>query len=313
MAKRTEPTTDVAGVRLSHPDRVLYPDQGLTKIDLARYYQAVADRLLPHLRDRPLSLVRCPSGSDERCFYQKHLGEGFPTAVGRVEIAEKEGGTAPYGIANSLAAVIALVQMGVLEIHTWGARRDRLERPDRLVFDLDPDAGLPWERVVEAARELRDLLDGLSLESFLKTTGGKGLHVMVPLLRRHGWDEVKNFSRAVAEDLVRRRPDRYVATAAKEKRKGRIFLDYLRNTRGNTFVAPYSTRARPGAPVSTPLAWHELSADLPSDRLTVTNLPSRLAALDRDPWRGFGSVRQSITRAMWRGLDAAPGADRTRS
>jgi bifunctional non-homologous end joining protein LigD len=295
---RGDDATEIAGVRLTHPGRVLYPGQGLTKLDLARYYQAVAGRLLPHLRDRPLSLVRCPSGSEGQCFYQKHLGEGFSAAVERVEIEEKDGGVEPYGVANSPAAVVALVQMGVLEIHTWGARRDRLERPDRMIFDLDPDEGLPWERVLEAARELRDRLAELGLTSFVKTTGGKGLHVVVPLRRRHGWDEVKEFSAAVAEERVRRRPDRYVATAAKEKRAGRVFIDYLRNTRGATAVAPYSTRAKPGAPVSTPLAWEELGPDLRSDRYTVANLPARLAALDRDPWQGYAAVRQSLTREL---------------
>jgi bifunctional non-homologous end joining protein LigD len=309
MAKSDDQTAEVAGVRLTHPGRVLYPDQGLTKLDLARYYQAVAGRLLPHLRDRPLSLVRCPSGRATECFYQKHLGAGFPRSVRRVRIREKDGGTGAYGVANSLAAVVALVQMGVLEIHAWGARRDRLERPDRLIFDLDPDEGLPWERVAAAAFELRDRLAELGLRSFLKTTGGKGLHLVVPLLRRHRWDEIHAFGAAVAADLVRRRGEAYVSTAAKEKRRGKIFLDYLRNTRGATAVAPYSTRARPGAPVSTPLAWDELTPDLRSDRYTVANLPTRLAALASDPWEGFGAVRQSITRAMTRevGLAAARG------
>ncbi len=302
MAGSNDGATEVAGVRLTHPDRVIYPDQGLTKLDLARYFVSVADRLLPHLRDRPLSLVRCTSGAAGDCFYQKHLGPGFPKSIERVEIEEKEGGTGLYGVAGSAAAVVALVQMGVLEIHTWGARRDRLERPDRLVFDLDPDAGLPWERVVEAARELRGRLDELGLRGFLKTTGGKGLHVVVPLVRRHSWDEVHDFTSALADDLVLRRPEAYVATAAKEKRRGKIFLDVLRNTRGATAVAPYSTRAKSGAPVSTPIAWDELSADLRSDRYTVANLPARLAALERDPWEDYSAVRQSITRGMRRAV-----------
>jgi bifunctional non-homologous end joining protein LigD len=298
MAEKSEQNAEVAGVRLTHPERVLYPEQGLTKLDLARYYQAVASRLLPHLRDRPLSLVRCPAGREGSCFYQKHLDEGFPAEVDRVDIEEKDGAIGRYGVAEGLAAVIALVQVGVLEIHTWGARRDRLERPDRMVFDLDPDEGLPWERVLDGARALRQRLDGLGLASFVKTTGGKGLHLVVPLLRRHGWDEVKDFSAAMALELARAEPDRYVATAAKEKRHGRVFIDYLRNARGATAVAPYSTRARPGAPVSTPLAWDELSPQLRSNHFTVANLPARLAALRRDPWEGFAAVRQSITKAM---------------
>jgi len=313
MAKSDLESAEVAGVRLTHPGRVLFPDQGLTKLDLARYYEAVAGRLLPHLRDRPLSLVRCPSGRDGQCFYQKHLGAGFPKAIRRVRIQEKEGGTGAYGVANSLAAVVALVQMGVLEIHTWGSRRDRLERPDRMIFDLDPDEGLPWERVVEAASELRDRLRELGLVSFLKTTGGKGLHVVVPLLRRNSWDQIHDFSAAVAESFVRRRPDRYVATASKEKRAGRVFIDYLRNTRGATAVAPYSTRAKPAAPVSTPIAWDELTPGLRSDRFTVANLPARLAALAGDPWEGFDGVRQPITREMTREVGLAPAEGRARS
>lgn len=293
---RSSGTAEVAGVELTHPGRVLYPDQGLTKLDLARYYETVADRLLPHLEGRPLSLVRCPAGRERSCFYQKHLGEGFPEAVERVEIEEKDGATGLYGVAGSLAAVVSLVQMGVLEIHTWGCRRDRLERPDTVVFDVDPAPGLAWEAVVEAATELRATLDGLGLVSFVKTTGGKGLHVVVPLVRRHGWDEVKDFSHAVAERLVRRRPDRYLATASKEKRRGKIFLDYLRNTRGATAVAAYSTRARAGAPVATPLGWDELAGDVRSDTYTVANLPRRLTALAADPWEGFFGLRQSITR-----------------
>jgi bifunctional non-homologous end joining protein LigD len=192
--------------------------------------------------------VRCPAGREGSCFYQKHLGEGFPRKVERVEIEESDGAIGVYGVAGSLAAVVSLVQMGVLEIHTWGCRRDRLERPDRVVFDVDPAPGLAWEAVVETAVELRATLDGLGLASFVKTTGGKGLHVVVPLVRRHGWDAVKAFSRAVADRLVRRRPDRYLATASKQMRQGKIFLDYLRNTRGATAVAAYSTRARAGAP-----------------------------------------------------------------
>jgi bifunctional non-homologous end joining protein LigD len=294
---RRSGTAEVAGVELTHPERVLYPDQGLTKLDLARYYERVAGRLLPHLEGRPLSLVRCPAGREGSCFYQKHLGEGFPRKVERVEIEESDGAIGVYGVAGSLAAVVSLVQMGVLEIHTWGCRRDRLERPDRVVFDVDPAPGLAWEAVVETAVELRATLDGLGLASFVKTTGGKGLHVVVPLVRRHGWDAVKAFSRAVAERLVRRRPDHYLATASKEKRQGKIFLDYLRNTRGATAGAAYSTRAHAGAPVATPLAWEELATDIRSDTYTVVTLPRRLAALDADPWEGFFGVRQSISRA----------------
>jgi bifunctional non-homologous end joining protein LigD len=298
-ARKPGGTAEVAGVPLTSPDRVLYEGMGLTKLDLARYYERVADWMLPHVADRPLSLVRCPQGRDGECFFQKHVGDTFPEAVGRVAIPEKEGDEAKlYGTVDSVAGLVALVQMGVLEIHLWGARTDRLERPDRLVFDLDPDVGLAWERVIEATFALRVRLAELGLQSFVKTTGGKGLHVVVPLTRRHGWEEVKDFARAVAADLVRREPERYTDNARKARRKGRIFIDYLRNGRGATFIAPFSTRAREGAPVSAPVAWKEVGPKLRSDQWSAATLPTRLARLSEDPWQGIDQVRQSITREV---------------
>lgn len=294
---------EVAGVRLTHPGRIVYEEMGLTKLGLAEYYETVGETMLEHVAGRPLSLVRCPQGRGDECFYQKHVSTHFPDAVRRIEVREKEDEEPQtYGMVDSVAGLVGLVQMGVLEIHVWGARTDRLERPDRMVFDLDPDVGLPWERIVEAARAVRDRLSEVGLESFLKTTGGKGLHVVVPLTRRHDWEEVKTFSKAVAADLVRREPDKYTDNVRKEKRKGRVLLDYLRNGRGATWVAPYSTRARPGAPVSVPVAWGELGPDLRSDQWNVETLPERLDRPDEDPWANVGRVRQSITRAARRAL-----------
>lgn len=290
-------SVDVAGVAISHPLRVLYPEMGLTKQDLAEYYESIADWILPHVVNRPLTLVRCPGGRTGQCFYQKHLADEPPEHFRGVSIKEKSG-TGRYVVIDDLAGLVSLVQMGVLEIHPWPARADNVEAPDRLVFDLDPGEGVPWKNVVVAARDVRDRLGELGLESFLRTSGGKGLHVVAPLARRNSWDEIKAFAKAVADRLVRQAPDRYIATMSKAKRRGKVFVDYLRNHRGATAIASYSTRAREGAPVAAPLAWHELSVRIKPNGFTVKNVPQRLAKLKADPWEGFFKVRQSLTRAM---------------
>jgi bifunctional non-homologous end joining protein LigD len=295
---------EIGGTRVSNPDRVLYPEQGLTKRQLAEYYVAVAGAMLPHLAGRPLTLVRCPQGQGEGCFYQKHVEKGFPSSVGRVEVAEKDGDLATYAVVESLPALVAMVQMGVLEIHVWGARRDRIERPDLLVWDLDPDEGLPWERVVEGALAVRTILDELGLVSFAKTTGGKGLHVVVPIERRLGWDEARDFTRAVSERIVEAAPDRFLATMSKAKRQGKVFIDYLRNGRGATFIAPYSARARPGATVAMPVSWDEVPEVEPG-RFDVTSVPGWLAERGEDPWAAMADVRQVVTKAMRRRVGAA--------
>jgi len=282
--------------RLTNPDRVLYPDLGLTKSDLARYYEQVGEWILPQLRGRPLTLVRCPEGY-QNCFYQKHVNEGVPQAIGRIEI-EEDDGRATYMVADTLEAVLGLVQMGVLELHTWGSRRDRLDRPDRLTFDLDPDPTVPWAHVVEAARLTKTLLEELSLACFVKTTGGKGLHVVVPIQRSNDWDEVKNFAKGVADHMVSTIPERFTSNMAKRARKGKIFIDYLRNARGATAISAYSPRARAGAPVSTPISWDELSKDLAADHFTVMNLPARLKELRRDPWKDYDESATRLTGSM---------------
>ncbi|QNM97954.1 DNA ligase D [Chitinimonas koreensis] len=293
----------VAGVAISHPDRVLFADVGLGKIGLARYYAAVAERLLPQLHDRPLSLVRCPRGPAQPCFFQKHFGEAFPATLLAVEVEEGSGESARYMVANDLAAVIGLVQMGVLEFHTWGARRDRLDRPDRMIFDLDPAPDLPWQRVVEAAGLVRALLEELGLACFLKTTGGKGLHVETPLTRHHDWDTVKGLSQRIARHLAVLMPDRFVATAAKQRRTGRIFIDWLRNAEGATAVAAYSVRARPGAPVAVPIEWDELADGVRADRFDVRATLERLRRQRQDPWAGYEAARRRITAEMTARLD----------
>ena len=306
IAGGSDGPVDVAGVRLTHPDRVLYRDQAITKLGLARYYEAVADWMVPHVAARPLSLLRCPEGDRGACFYQKHAAPGVPEQVKRVRIRENGGGTASYLYVDDLPGVIALAQIGVLELHPWGTRVGRLERPDRLVLDLDPAPGLPWPRVVEAAEEARALLQDLGLASFVKTTGGKGLHVVVPLRPESGWDALRALGEGIAAEMTRRAPDRYTINPLKAARRGRIFIDYLRNVRGATAVAAYSPRAKPGAPVSTPLAWAELSAKTEPAAFTVEMVPRRLTALRKDPWADFFSVDQAITARTATAL-APPG------
>jgi bifunctional non-homologous end joining protein LigD len=285
---------ELAGVRLTHPDKVLYPEEGITKIELANYYRSIADWILPHIEDRPLVLVRCPDGQGKECFYQKHPGPGVAESLRQIPIREKTK-TEKYVIVDDASGLISLVQVGALEIHAWGSRADKLETPDRLIFDLDPDPEVPWNRVVQSARQVRQFLQELGLESFLKTTGGKGLHLVVPIDRRHDWDEAKAFCKNVADLIVAADPDHYTANMAKAARPGKIFIDYLRNGRGSTAVVPYSTRAKPNASVSVPLTWEELSLHIHSDQFTVRNLSKRLASLKADPWDGIDSIRQALT------------------
>jgi bifunctional non-homologous end joining protein LigD len=277
---------------------------GLTKQGLAEYYAAVADWILPHVIDRPLTLVRCPDGLRGQCFYQKHLAHSRPEGVSTVRIKEKDS-TGEYVVVRDLVGIVSLVQIGVLEIHPWPAQADKLESPDRLVFDLDPGAGAMWQYVVKAAREVRNRLEELGLTTYLRTSGGKGLHVVAPLARRNTWDELKAFAKAVADEMVRRSPDRYTATLSKAKRRGKLFIDYLRNQRGATAVASYSTRAREGAPIAAPLSWDELTPRLKPNGFTVANMPRRLAKLKADPWEGFLTPRQSITRGMFAAIESA--------
>jgi bifunctional non-homologous end joining protein LigD len=289
------PRNVVAGVSLSNPDRVYFPDLGITKRELAAYYEAVAERALPGLAQRPLSLFRCPQGIEGECFYQKHANPSVPEAVARVRV---RGDKEPYAMVTDLASLVSLVQIGALELHVWGARADRLDRPDLVVFDLDPDPAVPFARVVETARALRSYLADLGLVAFARVTGGKGVHVVVPLVRRSGWDEVRDFSKGVALELVRLAPGQFTARMSKARRVGKIFIDWVRNTPEATAIASYSPRARPGAPVALPLAWEELEALEAPLRESVREVPRRLQ--DPDPWADFEASRRPLTRAALR-------------
>jgi bifunctional non-homologous end joining protein LigD len=294
--KSEEQSTEIAGVKLSHPNRVLYPEQGITKRELAEYYAQIADRILPQVSGRPLTLVRCPEGQQKQCFYQRNANDDISPQIRRLPL--RDGKSVKHAlVVDSLAGLIALVQMGVLEIHTWGSTAKKIERPDRLTFDLDPAPDLLWKVVREATFELRDLLMDLGLGAFVKTTGGKGLHVVVPITPTLDWQRTKIFAKAVADSMVAARPERYVATMSKAKRAGKIFIDYLRNARSATAICAYSTRARAGAPVSVPLRWDELTADLREDHFNIRNVPARLRKLRKDPWDGYETARRPITAA----------------
>jgi bifunctional non-homologous end joining protein LigD len=290
---------EVAGVRLTNPDRVYFPELGITKLELARYYEAMADRILPGLAQRPLSLVRCPEGRTGKCFYQKHVGKSVPESVGRVVI---EKGESPYAMVVDLPSLIALVQISVIEFHVWGSRADQIEKPDQIVIDLDPDEAVPWRRLVEAARLVRALLGELELVPFLRTTGGKGLHVVAPLVRRTTWESVKGFTHAIALRLAREKPEEYTDRISKARRKGRILIDYLRNQRDATAIASYSVRARPNAPVSIPLAWDELERAKKMPQWNVRNATDRLAL--PDPWKDFESSRRVLTTRARRRIES---------
>jgi bifunctional non-homologous end joining protein LigD len=283
-------SNDVVGaVNLTHPDRVYWEDVGVTKRDLAEYYQAVWKWMAPHVVGRPISLLRCPDGATGQCFFQKHASAGVSTAHLH-EVAEK--GDKIISI-DGLDGMLSLVQAGVLEVHTRGSTIDALGKADRLVFDLDPGPGTGWKDIVAAARDVRERLSDLKLKSFLKTSGGKGLHVVLPIAPTP-WETAKEFAQALAGAMAADEPDRYVATATKSKRNNRIFIDYLRNSREATAVAPYSTRARPGAAVSVPIEWSELGRIKSADQYTVLNVLGRLKRMRKDPWAGIGRVKQKL-------------------
>lgn len=288
----------VAGVTITNPDRKIYPAQGITKLDVARYYDAIQDEILPYLAYRPLSLLRCPEGVLEECFFQKHPGRQFAADVPRVAITGNGGTSSDYVYVTSGPELISLVQFGVLEFHPWGSRIDHLEQPDTLIFDLDPGPELPWRTISTTALELRERLASLGLNSFLKASGGKGLHLVVPIEPEWEWDEIKAFVRGIARAHAREATQSTTTNMAKSRRRGKVFIDYLRNGRGNTGIGSYSLRARDSAPVSVPLRWDELSASADSNRYTLHNIQRRLRALKADPWQDYEAARTRISREL---------------
>jgi bifunctional non-homologous end joining protein LigD len=286
-----------SGTRLTHPDKVLFPNEGLTKEDLIVYYRAVADRMLPHVVGRPLMLLRCPEGVGEECFHQKHLVSRMPPSVHAAAIGNKEGGAERHLTIEDLAGLEGLVQSNVIEVHAWGARVDRIERPDRIAFDLDPGPGIGWPQVVRAAVEVRERLRADGLVSFVKTTGGKGLHVVVPIERRNEWADVKEYVHGIAGAMADDQPARYTATMSKQQRTDRIFIDYLRNARGATWIVPYSPRAHPGALVSMPLTWAQLEQGTTPESFGLPRLLRGLPVTP-DPWAEMEETRQRLPVAQ---------------
>jgi bifunctional non-homologous end joining protein LigD len=273
-------------VRLTHPDRLYWPDQGVTKQGLADYYADIWRYIAPFIVKRPLLLLRCPNGVDGEKFFQKHAWKGIDPNIVLID-DPKEEEEEPLLSIKDLSGLIALVQAAALEIHPWGSTASDWERPDVIIMDLDPGEQVAWETVIAAAEETRDRLQDLGLAAFVKTSGGKGLHVLAPVKPKAEWPEVKAFTKSIADAMASDSPDKYVATITKSKRRGKILVDYLRNQRGSTAVAPYSTRARPGAAVSIPLAWDELSPAIGPDYFTIAKTLARLDSLQADPWADF--------------------------
>lgn len=296
----SQAVSEAHGIRLTNPDRVLYAEQGVTKADLVRYYDAVARRMLPLLERHPLSLVRCPKGAGEKCFFQKHATDGFPEALKKVPIRESSGKVEDYLYIDDVAGLAAGVQMGTLEFHIWGSRIDNLEKPDRIVFDLDPDERLSFEVVRLAAVVVRDRLEGLGLQTLPLVTGGKGVHVVAPLRRGADWERVKGFARGFARTIAAEHPDVFTATMAKSRRHGKIFVDWMRNERGSTAIAPWSTRAKPNAPVAMPVSWNELRDLETAHAFGIEDASRRMTR--RDPWAPYEDLRRSVTRKMERAV-----------
>jgi DNA ligase D len=301
--KRYVTDADLAQVWVTNPDRVMFGEGGPTKLELALYYARVGDWMLPELIRRPVSLLRCPTGKSADCFFQRHAMAGMPDMIRTIPLRE-EGSKkrADYLYIENARGLLALAQFGAIEFHSWGCRVDQPERPDRIVFDLDPDESLPWREVVSAAHDVADALRDLGLVPFVKTTGGKGLHVVVPIARRQGWPEVRRFCEAFARQQAEQAPKRFTANMSKRERRGRIFLDYLRNARSATAVAAYSLRARPGVPASTPLAWSELDLIENPRELDYATVPARLSEEFEDPWADIDRAARALTKEMERKL-----------
>ncbi|QJI29156.1 DNA ligase D [Pseudomonas sp. ADAK18] len=304
LNKTAKTSATQAGVTITHPDRVIDPQSGLQKLQLAQFYEGISEWILPHLRQRPVSLLRAPEGIAGEQFFQKHSERLAIPNIKQLDQALDPGHARLMEI-DRTAALIGAVQMGTIEFHTWGATTDKIGTPDLFVLDLDPDPALPWKTMLEAAQLTLSVLDELGLEAFVKTSGGKGLHLIVPLARKADWDTVKAFAKAIAQFMTQQLPERFTATSGPKNRVGKIYLDYLRNARGASTVAAYSVRARPGLPVSVPVSRDELTRLRSAQQWTVDNLQERLRGLKKDPWAGYAN-RQKISKKMWEQLGAIP-------
>jgi DNA ligase D len=291
-------------VKITHPDRIIDTSSGTRKLQLAQFYQSISEWLLPFLRHRPVSLLRAPEGIDGEQFFQKHSER---LAIPHIKQLDQrlDPEHACLMQIDSLAALIGAAQMGAVELHTWGATSDKIETPDLFVLDLDPDPALPWNATLEAAKLTLSVLDELGLQTFVKTSGGKGLHLIIPLARRDDWATVKAFAKAIAQFMTQRLPERFTATSGPKNRRGKIFIDYLRNARGASTVAAYSVRARPGLPVSVPVSREEFKGLRGAQQWTVANLQQRLQGLKENPWAGYAN-RQKLSKEMWDTLGATP-------
>lgn len=299
---------DVHGVRLTHPDKVLYPGQGITKLELANYLDRIAPLMLPFVAGHPLSLVRCPEGSEETCFFQKHRTPGLPPAIGGVKLKEGSGKSVEYVMIDSAQGLVSMAQIGALEVHVWGATSRATETPDRVVFDLDPHESVSFSEVRDAAREFQELLAASGLTSFPLLTGGKGIHVIAPLTGENDWSDVKAFARGLAAKVAGADPERYVNVMSKAKRTGRIFIDWLRNDRGATAIAPYSPRARAGAPLAWPVSWRQLGGIDSASAFTVRSAAAHPPRTT--PWTGYADVRQSISPSVLKTIGGTATSER---
>ena len=279
-------------MQISKPEKIIFPEAGITKAEVFEYYELVGERILKFIGNRPVSLVRSPGGLKDGIFYQRHPSESFPEYIERVKLDAKSG-SGLYILIDSMEDIYYLLNIGVIEFHVWGASADSIEKPLEIVLDLDPDPDLEWDKIADLAKKMHEDLAMQNLKSFIKTTGGKGVHIHIPLSGENTWDEVKNFAKSIAEKYASESPEFYIAEVSKEKRKGKIFIDYLRNYKSATNVAPYSLRARTIAPVATPINWDEVSEIRP-DRYNIRNIAKRLSHLKNDPWEEYFETCQSV-------------------
>lgn len=280
----------IAGIKITNPDKLLFEDPEITKGDVVRYYEKASERMLPYVSNRILSIVRCPKGITQSCFFKKHPGPDNKAII-TIPVTNSKGETEEYFYIENATGLIYEAQMGTLEFHTWGSRVDNLEKPDIMVFDLDPDEGMDLETVRQGVKDVKSILEQLSIISFLKTSGGKGYHVVVPFQPIAEWETFHDFARRIAQVMEQKWPDRYTSNVRKANRKNKIFIDWIRNGRGSTSVAPYSIRARKGAHVSMPITWEELDTVAP-DGISMEDALSRING--NDPWKGFFQIDQRL-------------------